>query len=63
MAKEAPCKIYKSSQSRSFIYLRNDLVTDSGFPFKIKDTDKGQKGDKLVAKIVGNKIVISKAKN
>lgn len=52
MVKKSETKIYESN-SRHTLYLKKNLVEDSAFPFKIKE--------KLVAKIVGDKLVIEKA--
>ena len=53
MVTEANTKIQKAG-SRHTIYLRNDLVNDSAFPFKPKEH--------LIIKIVGERLVIEKAK-
>lgn len=53
MAKEAKVKFYKAGSRHTF-YLRKELVTDSAFPFK--------PGQELIAKIVGNKVVIESSR-
>ena len=54
MVTEAKTKIQKVD-SRHTIYLRNDLVNDSSFPFEPKEP--------LLIKIDGEKLLIEKAKH
>lgn len=54
MVTEAKTKIHKVG-SRHTIYLRNDLVNDSSFPFEANQS--------LVVKIEGERLVIEKAKH
>lgn len=51
--KESETKIYES-QSRHTLYLKKNFVEDSAFPFKPKED--------LVAKIVGDKLIIEKSR-
>lgn len=52
MVKEAKVKLYEY-KSRHSINLPSDFVKDSTFPFKIKE--------ELIARIIGNRIIIERA--
>lgn len=54
VVRETKIKITEVKGTKHTIYFRKDFVTDSAFPFR--------PGQELVAKIVGNKVVIESSK-
>lgn len=51
MARQSETKIYKTD-SRHTLYLKNDIVNDSNFPFQI--------GQTLIVRIEGDKLIIER---